>query len=199
MKAKTERRSSNPSGIVAQLESAHPFCYPHKKEFCIMRLSTIMTITPFLFALAPAMSQNQTPPANQVVFVGAQDPDMVAAIQQARATLDDFLRTQANPPPGTEDFRLKVIVMDGDEVEHLWMSPIKVNRKGGFSGVVANAPRVVRNVRLGQTLRFDAGRISDWAYVRHGRQVGSFTVCALFKKMPQEEVAYYRNEYGFDC
>lgn len=124
---------------------------------------------------------------------------MVAAIQQARATLDDFLRTQANPPPGTEDFRLKVIVMDGDEVEHLWMSPIKVNRKGGFSGVVANAPRVVRNVRLGQTLRFDAGRISDWAYIRHGRQVGSFTVCALFKKMPQEEVAYYRNEYGFDC
>ena len=59
--------------------------------------------------------------------------------------------------------------------------------------------QVVRNVRGGQTIQFKESDISDWGYEKNGRQVGSYTVCALFKQMPPDQVKYYRENHGFDC
>lgn len=123
---------------------------------------------------------------------------MVAAIKHARTTLVDFLKLAANPPAGTDGYKLKVMVIDGAKTEHFWVTPFKV-LPDGFAGVLANDPKVVRNVKAGQTVRFDDSLISDWGYTKDGRQVGSFTVCALFKKMPAEQAEYYRKNYGFDC
>ncbi|WP_457155848.1 DUF2314 domain-containing protein, partial [Mesorhizobium sp. P5_C1] len=69
----------------------------------------------------------------------------------------------------------------------------------GFAGTLANEPQSVHNVVAGQELEFTRGDISDWGYTRNGRQVGSFTVCVLFKTMSKEDVDYYRQNYGFDC
>ena len=33
----------------------------------------------------------------------------------------------------------------------------------------------------------------------NGRQVGGYTVCALFQQMPPDQVKYYRESHGFDC
>lgn len=135
---------------------------------------------------------------DEVVLVGTNDPTMVAAIRAARASLDRFLATAAAPPPGTSEFRLKVMVRDGGGTEHFWVSPFRVT-PGGFEGTLANSPRVVRNVRAGQLYRFTRDEISDWGYLRDGRQVGSFTVCALFPSMPRDQAEYYRRNHGFDC
>ena len=51
----------------------------------------------------------------------------------------------------------------------------------------------------GQELEFTRDEISDWGYTKNGRQVGSFTVCVLFKTISKEEADYYRENYGFDC
>jgi uncharacterized protein YegJ (DUF2314 family) len=104
----------------------------------------------------------------------------------------------ASPSANTDGFKVKVMVRDGREVEHFWVTPFRVVGSG-FEGVLANDPRVVRNVRAGQILAFSRGEISDWGYVRGGRRVGSFTVCALFGKMPKEQADYYRRNHGFDC
>jgi uncharacterized protein YegJ (DUF2314 family) len=135
---------------------------------------------------------------NEVVFVGTTDPDMVAAMRQARASLDDFLSIAANPPPNTSGFKLKVMVRDGSDTEHFWVTPFRVI-PNGFAGILANEPKVVRNFKAGQVVRFTHAEISDWGYIRGGRQVGSFTVCVLFKKMPKEQAEYYRKNHGFDC
>ena len=135
---------------------------------------------------------------NEVVLVGTTDPDMVAAIRQARSTLDEFLALASNPPTGTSHYKLKVMVKDGVQTEHFWVTPFRVVN-GGFEGTLANEPKVVRNVRAGQALKFSRAEISDWGYAKNGRQVGSHTVCVLFKKMPQEQADYYRKNYGFDC
>ncbi|WP_431274674.1 YegJ family protein [Variovorax ureilyticus] len=135
---------------------------------------------------------------SEVVFVGTTDPDMVVAIKQARATLPDFLKLAANPPSGTEGYKLKVMVIDGDKTEHFWVTPFKALAEG-FAGAIANDPKFVRNVKSGQIVQFDESLISDWGYTRDGRQVGSFTVCVLFKKMPADQAEYYRKNYGFDC
>jgi uncharacterized protein YegJ (DUF2314 family) len=135
---------------------------------------------------------------SEVLLVGTTDPQMVAAIREARATLDGFLALAASPPAGTENFKLKVMVKDGSNTEHFWVTPFRPTAEG-FEGILANDPRIVRNVKAGQTIRFAKAEISDWGYVRAGRQVGSFTVCVLFKKMPADQADYYRKNHGFDC
>lgn len=161
-----------------------------------------MRIAQTLFAAALAtyslVAAPQQRDEGEVVFVGTSDPDMVAAIKQARATLPDFLKLAANPPTGTDGYKLKVMVIDGAKTEHFWVTPFKALPEG-FAGILANDPKVVKNVKAGQVVRFDNSLISDWGYTKDGRQVGSFTVCVLFKKMPTDQADYYRKNHGFDC
>lgn len=149
-------------------------------------------------ALWSALAMAQKRDENEIVLVGTTDPVMVAAIREARATLDNFLALAASPPAGTEGFKLKVVVRDGSSTEHFWVVPFRSTAEG-FEGTLANDPRIVRNVKAGQLIRFTKEEVSDWGYVKAGRQVGSFTVCALFKKMPADQADYYRKNHGFDC
>lgn len=135
---------------------------------------------------------------SEVVLVDNDDAEMAAAIRQARARLDEFLALAANPPAGTSGFKLKVMVRDGEDTEHFWVTPFEVAGKG-FKGTLANEPQVVSNVEAGEDIEFSRAQISDWGYSRNGRQVGSYTVCVLFKKMPKEQAEYYRKNHGFDC
>lgn len=153
-----------------------------------------------LAVLAGSCSLAEAAPASEdrVVHVASTDKAMQAAIKQAQQTLPGFLVLAANPPAGTEGYRLKVEMSDPNGSEHFWVAPFKIVR-GGFLGVIANEPQIVKNVKLGQVVQFKRARISDWGYVRNGRQVGSFTVCVLMTKVPQAEADRYRREFGFDC
>ena len=71
-----------------------------------------------LVCIAHAQKRDES----EVVNVGKGDPDMAAAIQQARATLPDFLALAAKPPAGTEEYKLKVQVVDGRQTEHFWVT-----------------------------------------------------------------------------
>lgn len=135
---------------------------------------------------------------NEIVLVENDDADMAAAIRQARAKLDEFLAIAANPPAGAADFKLKVMIRDGEDTEHFWVMPFRPAGKG-FKGTLANEPQVVSNVEAGEEIEFSRAQISDWGYTKDGRQVGSYTVCVLFKKMPPEQADYYRKNHGFDC
>lgn len=158
------------------------------------------TMLSLMLALAPmpGWAQATAQGDDKVVNVARDDPDMAAAIAQARAGLDQFLALSDAPPAGTADYKLKVEVKDGDTSEHFWIIPFH-KTASGFAGTLANEPQAVHNVVAGQELEFTRDDISDWGYTKNGRQVGSFTVCVLFKTMSKEEVAYYRENYGFDC
>jgi len=158
------------------------------------RSFTVALILACLVAAAGAQQRDH----NEVVNVPNQDPDMAAAIAKAQATLDEFLATWRANPPGTSEYRLKVRVRDGERTEHFWIQPFRPV-DGGFEGNLANEPRVVRNVRGGQRISFSRGDITDWGYLRAGKQEGSFTICALFKHAPKAQVDYYQKNYGFEC
>jgi len=158
----------------------------------------MLRIAFLLISLAASLASAQQRDDDEVVLVGNRDPEMIVAIRTARAELDQFLALASAPPAETSGYKLKVIVRDGESTEHFWVTPFS-REPNGFTGTLANDPRVVRNVKAGQTLRFARDQISDWGYVRNGRQVGSFTVCVLLKKMPAEQATYYRKNYGFDC
>jgi uncharacterized protein YegJ (DUF2314 family) len=138
------------------------------------------------------------PKGDKTVRTAHDDPEMEAARKKAHATLDTFLATAARPPADSVDFKLKVAVKDGVNTEHFWVIPFQVTAQG-FEGTLSNEPDLVHNVKMGQLIKFQRKDISDWGYTKAGRQVGSFTVCALFKRMPAEDVKYYRENHGFDC
>lgn len=126
------------------------------------------------------------------------DPDMVAAIRQARASLDNFLLTAATPPAGTEGFRLKVAVQEGEQTEHFWVTPFTPTADG-FEGTLAGDPAVLKSLKSGQRIHFTKDDVADWGYRKDGHQVGNYTMCAAFKTMPKADVEFYRQNSGFDC
>jgi uncharacterized protein YegJ (DUF2314 family) len=156
------------------------------------------TMLSLLLAFAPATADAQSPDQGGLLTVGPDEPEMAAAIEQARASLDQFLTLSEAPPPGTAKFKLKVVIEDGNAAEHFWVIPFH-RTATGFAGTLANEPQAVHNVVNGQDIEFTRDDISDWGYTRDGRQVGSFTVCVMLKKMPEEDAEYLRNNYGFDC
>lgn len=135
---------------------------------------------------------------NEVVSADRQNPAVSAAVRQAQAGLSDFLALAAKPPADTRDFRVQVMVEDNNGIETFWITHFRPLEQG-FIGELANEPQIVKSVTWGQQLRFTREQITDWGYLKNGRQVGSFTVCALFKEMPPEQVEFYRSQYGFDC
>lgn len=136
---------------------------------------------------------------DKVQYVSNEQEDIKLAIAEARRTLDDFLAVWKKPPKGASDFKLKVMLSDQNGVEHFWFTPFKQEKGGGFSGVLANQPSIVTSVTAGKTYAFKREQITDWGYELNGKQIGSYTVCALFKTMPPEDVARYKKDHGFVC
>ncbi|HEY0065064.1 MAG TPA: DUF2314 domain-containing protein [Telluria sp.] len=126
------------------------------------------------------------------------DQNMVEAIRQARATLDTFLAAAAAPPAGTEGFKLKIALHEGELTEHFWVTPFRVT-EDGFEGTLASEPSVLKLVKSGQRVHFTRAEVADWGYRKNGHQVGSYTMCAKLKTMPKAEADFYRNNSGFDC
>ncbi|TIP13566.1 MAG: DUF2314 domain-containing protein, partial [Mesorhizobium sp.] len=125
-----------------------------------------------LLALAPlpVRAQDTDQGDDKTVMVAPDDAEMAAAIAKARSSLDDFLALSDAPPPGTGRFKLKVMVVDGHATEHFWVIPFK-RTATGFVGILANEPKLVRNVVFGQNIKFSKDDISDWGYTRDGHQV----------------------------
>ncbi|MBN9216552.1 MAG: YegJ family protein [Mesorhizobium sp.] len=160
----------------------------------------IRTTMSLMLALAPGLAgaQGADPSDDRTVIFAPGDPEMTAATAKALASLDEFLALAEAPPSGTDRFKLKVKVRDGNVAEHFWVIPFR-RTETGFVGILANQPEEVRNVVRGQNIEFGRDDISDWGYTRDGRQVGSFTVCVMFQRIPKEEADYMRDKYGFDC
>jgi uncharacterized protein YegJ (DUF2314 family) len=136
---------------------------------------------------------------NDKVFKAVSgNPEMVEAIRQARGSLDAFLAAAAAPVAGTEDFKLKVALQDGELSEHFWVTPFAPSGDG-FEGTLASDPALLKSVKAGQRIRFTRDDVADWGYRKDGHQVGNYTICASFKTMPKADVEFYRNNSGFDC
>jgi uncharacterized protein YegJ (DUF2314 family) len=151
-----------------------------------------------ILALACIAAPAQTRDHNEIIRVPNDDRAMSDAIAKAQATLDQFLSVWRAKPAGASEFRLKVRIRDGVNSEHFWVEPFRPTQNG-FEGILANEPRLVKHVKNGQQIRFQREDITDWGYVRDGKQIGSFTVCVMLKTASKDQADYYRKNYGFDC
>jgi len=142
-------------------------------------------------------SDGESPSTDPVIGVDAEDEDMNAAIERARATVDSFIARLQNPQPSDDGFSVKMTVEDGDEVEHFWVGDITYT-DGSFAGTIGNDPQWVRNVRLGQAVQVKPEDITDWMFLDDGRLVGNFTLRVLLERMPEEQAKALREHFKME-
>ena len=131
---------------------------------------------------------------DNVIHVPEDDAEMNAAIDKARRTLSEFWGALAAPGPGEANFALKVMISDGEAVEHFWLTDIE--RSGDvIVGTISNDPSDVKSVRMGQRYEFSEADVSDWMYFRNGKMVGNETMRPLLKRMPEGQAERYRALY----
>jgi uncharacterized protein YegJ (DUF2314 family) len=125
---------------------------------------------------------------DQIISVADDDPEMLAAIAKARATLPQFWEVFDKPEHGESGFSLKVKITDKHGVEHFWATDIE-RTNGKIMGTINNDPEIVATVKLGDRIEIPEADISDWLYMRDNKMVGNETIRPLFKKMSEEEAA----------
>ena len=130
--------------------------------------------------------------SDEVIMVPGDDPEMNAAIQEARDTLPEFWTKFANPEPGEDSFMIKVMISDSKGIEHFWCGRLKKEGES-IQCTITNEPQTVESVEFGQLIEPDPADISDWMYRKNGYIYGNRTMRVLIKRMPKEKADYYRS------
>lgn len=101
------------------------------------------------------------------------------AIEKAKLTLNYFEECLKKPKQGQSYFSIKVKIVDGDNIEHIWLTQPEFDDEGNLFGVVGNDPIDVTTVKLGQKIGIDQSHVSDWMIIENGRLIGGYTIRAI--------------------
>ncbi|MBV8970077.1 MAG: DUF2314 domain-containing protein [Verrucomicrobia bacterium] len=128
--------------------------------------------------------------------VSNNDEAMRQATESARKTVNQFITAVKNPRPGQTDFEVLKPCVEGVEVEHIWLSDVKVvgNR---FQGTVDNAPRKATRLHEGQVCSVNPDEITDWLFIENGKLVGGYTVRAHYKLLSPADKAEFKQHADF--
>jgi uncharacterized protein YegJ (DUF2314 family) len=152
-------------------------------------IAVMATFAVFGAATLSARAEDGSP----VVDVRSGDPEMNAAIAQARATLPAFWVSFAAPKPSETGYSLKVrFPYASNSGEHIWMAEVKKIADGRYSGRFANTPRHLPGRRAGDLAEFNEADISDWMFVRNGKIVGGETIKPMLKLMTKADADAFR-------
>ncbi len=144
-----------------------------------------MRLAPCCMAVAVALACS---PQRTTISVAEDDPEMRAAIQQARATVPQLVSALQAARPDDEAFSVKVPIRDGEDVEHFWVSDVVFDGTV-FRGKLGNEPELVRGHKLGEDVVVKLSEISDWMYLHNGVLVGGYSIRLLRSRMSPEERA----------
>lgn len=146
-----------------------------------------------LAAAAPLLAQPQTTERDDVVPISQRDPEMNAAIAEAKRTLPEFLRVVDKPPPGVDSIGFKYPLGGW---EHIWVTDVE--RRGNvLIGRLDNEP-MQENYRTGQVVEVPFAQVSDWAYRgADGVMRGHRTTRVILGRIPPAEAAQIRAAFGW--
>jgi uncharacterized protein YegJ (DUF2314 family) len=169
------------------------------KHYLITLLAGAIVAYPASYARADhALGREDLQPGTepQVFNVAQNDHAMKQAVHQARRTVGVFIQGLVHPVAGQSDFEIKKPFIQGDEVEHLWLS--KVTFSGNrFHGYVDNVPRKIKGLKMGDHVSVNPDEISDWAYIENGRLIGGYTIRVLYYQLSPEGKAALEKEARF--
>lgn len=130
-------------------------------------------------------------------YVAGEDAEMNAAIEKARASLQEFKAALKTPPRGSDSFSVKVAFAVGaDGHEHIWLSEPSFE-SGRASGRVANEPLSATHLKLGQNVSAPESDVTDWMFLEQGILRGGYTLRVLLSRAPPAEREKQLQEMGF--
>lgn len=129
--------------------------------------------------------RNRFGPPSNMVGIRGDDPALVAARDEARATVPEFLRRFEAPGADRESAAVKAgLPLPDGSTEHVWLEAIR-HEDGVFVGRVGNDPDPATGVRAGDEWRVAATEISDWKLVEAGQLVGGYSIRLFLSRMPE--------------
>jgi len=131
-----------------------------------------------------------------VFDVAKNDHAMRQAVHQARRTVGVFMQALVHPVAGQSDFEVKKPFIQGDVVEHLWLSGVSFSGNR-FHGYVDNVPHKIKGLKMGDRVSVNPNEISDWAYIENGRLIGGYTIRVLYYELSPQDKAALEKEARF--
>ena len=131
-----------------------------------------------------------------MVYVPSEDERMNWAIEKANLTLWYFEESLKNQQPYQNYFSIKVLITDGDEGEHIWLTDPHFDDEGNLFGTVGNEPVNVHSVKFNQKIGIKRDLISDWMIIENGRLIGGYTIRAIRDGVAEKEKAAFDNSIG---
>jgi uncharacterized protein YegJ (DUF2314 family) len=131
-----------------------------------------------------------------MVYVPSEDERMNWAIEKANLTLWYFEESLKNKQPYQNYFSIKVLITDGDEGEHIWLTDPHFDDEGNLFGTVGNEPVNIRSVKFNQKIGIKRDLISDWMIIENGRLIGGYTIRAIRDGVAEKEKAAFDNSIG---
>jgi uncharacterized protein YegJ (DUF2314 family) len=129
--------------------------------------------------------------------VEEEDPKMTAAILSAKNTLNRFDSALKSQNEKFSEFALKQQFETIDGGEHIWIGDIYII-DGNYYGFLANQPDKIPGLNIGDSLKIDKEKISDWKYQIGNKIIGGFTIRLLRDNYSEEEKKQFDEEYGLD-
>lgn len=131
-----------------------------------------------------------------VVDVKTEDEGMNWAMDKAKLTLHYFEECLKQPKPNQVYFSIKVKIVDGEMIEHIWLTEPNFDDDGNLFGVIGNKPIDVQNVRLHQKIGIENNLVSDWMIIENGRLIGGYTIRAMRDKLSGAELTNFDKGLG---
>lgn len=131
--------------------------------------------------------------ADPVVAFATDDPEMTAAIEAARTTLDNVLERKATGGIPAEALSLKVAIpKTGGGSERIYVNGIVQIDEATFEGLLANEPDALPDLKIGDRYRFTHDQIVDWLFVVNGKMHGSYTLRVMLPQLPKDQADQFR-------
>ena len=118
-----------------------------------------------------------------VIPVAADDPEMIAAIAEARARWPEFIAAYGKRSKD-DPFSIKAPVTVDERTEHIWITVVGLE-PNYVHGTLANEPVDLGELKLGSRVEVPVADVEDWAYKVGEEFEGLFTPKVVFKRQQE--------------
>jgi uncharacterized protein YegJ (DUF2314 family) len=167
-----------------------------------MLLTTLLAASTLSLASAATDSthmagqENKSPGFPGYTEVSDHDKAMDHAMKQARHSLGFFIAAMRAARPGDSGFEVKKAFVDGNNVEHLWISALTYDGHV-FHGKINNKPMDIHNQRFGDTVTVAPAEVSDWMFIKGDKLIGGFTTRVLYARLSPDDRAQFDKKADF--
>lgn len=134
---------------------------------------------------------------SSVYMVSDEDPEMNAAMEEARETVGDLVLQLPELQSAGAQVSIKVPVSEGDKTEHIWLGNLRYEN-GLIYGKLANAPADLPSWSYGDPVEVPLEKISDWMVVLDGQLFGGYTLFAMREQMQGDQRRRFEAAVGLD-